>query len=81
MNFNFTLVKKQTMRAGTIPAGPHGTSNTSTANIAIYWEESTDLLFVAYEGDAQDAGNSLTIMLDPKTGLPLTYSNWKKNYR
>ena len=42
----------------------------------LYHETTTDVLYVA-----QGESGGLTPMLDPETGLPLTYSVWQAKYR
>lgn len=39
----------------------------------IFWEKTTDVLYLKH-------GLSLTAMVNHKTGLPLTYEDWKENY-
>ena len=41
----------------------------------IYREESTDVLYII-KGDT-----GITPMVDPETGLPLTYKVWKEKYQ
>lgn len=41
--------------------------------ILILHERTTDVLYIEYNGN-------ITAMLDPKTGLPLTYDIWENNY-
>ena len=42
----------------------------------IYRETTTDVLYVA-----RGESGGVTPMLDPETGLPLTYSVWQAKYR
>ena len=42
----------------------------------IYHEETTDVLYIKPYG----GGSGFTVMLDPETGLPLTYKVWKAKY-
>ena len=42
----------------------------------LYRETTTDVLYVARERDG-----TLTPMLDPETGLPLTYKVWQEKYQ
>ena len=42
----------------------------------IYRETTTDVLYVSRGKDS-----ALAPMLDPETGLPLTYSIWKEKYQ
>lgn len=47
----------------------------------IFHELSTDCLFIKYKESSYEAGfGGLTQMLDPQTGKPLTYANWKEKY-
>lgn len=41
--------------------------------ILILHERTTDVLYIEYNGN-------ITVILDPQTGLPLTYEKWKQNY-
>ncbi len=51
-------------------------------DIRFYRESSTDVMYVLYrEGSSYAAAGGLTVMLDPETGKPLTYENWKANYQ
>ena len=43
--------------------------------IKVYREESTDVLYM-FKGDS-----GVTHMVDPETGLPLTYKVWKEKYK
>lgn len=45
-----------------------------------YLEETTDSIFVCYEGANLNAGGSIVQVYDPATGLPLTYTVWKEKY-
>lgn len=47
-------------------------------NLRIFREKTTDVLYILYNS-LEKAG--LTIMLDPETGKPLTYSNWQAYYQ
>ena len=42
--------------------------------IRIIHELSTDTLYIEYNGN-------ITVMLDPKTGLPLTHDIWENYYK
>jgi len=42
----------------------------------LYHETTTDVLYVSHGKDG-----ALTPMLDPETGLPLTFLNWFSHYR
>lgn len=42
--------------------------------VRFYREISTDVIYF-------ELNDGVSIMLDPKTNLPLTYSNWKKMYK
>ena len=52
--------------------------------LTIYHETKTDTLFVTYhhfdKGWLQTESGGLTQMMDPETGLPLTYTVWQENY-
>lgn len=43
-------------------------------SVRFYREISTDVMYF-------ELNDGVSIMLDPKTGLPLTYSNWEKMYK
>ena len=43
----------------------------------IYREVTTDVLYFYWE---TSSGGGLAVMLNPETGKPLTYSDWKTNY-
>ena len=44
--------------------------------VSIYREGTTDVLYIKPSG--RESG--FTVMLDPETGLPLTYKVWKEKY-
>lgn len=46
-----------------------------------YREKTTDVMYVVYSTSNINSGCSITVMLDPQTGGPLTYDNWVKNYK
>ena len=50
--------------------------------MTIIREISTDCLYIQYSEPQFSRGYSsgLTVMLDPTTGKPLTYANWKEKY-
>jgi len=51
--------------------------NTGSRVIAsIYREKTTDVLYIK----PTEGGSGFTVMLDPETGLPLTYKVWKEKY-
>ncbi len=50
----------------------------SRSDVSYYREASTDVVYMLYDG--YNSGG-LTVMLDPETGKPLTYENWKANYQ
>lgn len=43
---------------------------------SIYHEETTDVLYIK----PCEPGSGFTVMLDPATGLPLTYKVWEAKY-
>ena len=49
---------------------------TGGGNFAVYRETSTDVMYFR----CNDVGGGVTVMLDPQTGGPLTYTNWLNNY-
>lgn len=56
--------------------------NTTHEEVFFYRELSTDVMYVLYCKQEAYAGmGGLTVMLDPQTGLPLTYENWVNNYK
>ena len=57
------------------------TDESSDRTFNVYREVTTDCLFVRYREAGYEAGfGGLTQMLDPQTGKPLTYANWKEKY-
>ena len=49
--------------------------------LTIFRETTTDSLFVKYSNLSYKAGaGGLTQMMDPETGLPLTYTVWQEKY-
>lgn len=53
----------------------------SDGNIDFYRDITTDVLYVRYSQKVGYAGlGGLTIMLDPETGLPLTYTRYMELY-
>lgn len=50
---------------------------TSTINLTIYHEVTTDTIFVQYDGYYS---GGLTQFIDTETGKPLTYSLWLEKY-
>ena len=52
---------------------------TDNDNITVLVEETTEVIYLKFK-DGYNAG-SLTPMLDPETGLPLTYKVWEAKYK
>lgn len=54
----------------------------SDGNIDFFRDITTDVLYVRYADTRMYAGlGGLTIMLDPETGLPLTYTRYMELYK
>ena len=47
-------------------------------DMSVYREVSTDVLYVYKH---RGYGGGFTVMMDPRTRGPLTYTNWKNNYK
>ncbi len=68
-SFGFVLIKEDYL-------------STSYEKVCLYRESSTDVMYVFYENQVSYGGmGGLTVMIDPQTGGPLTYENWKNNYQ
>ena len=53
----------------------------SNCHISVIREVSTDCLYLQYQQTNYSGfAGGLTPMLDPSTGKPLTYANWKEKY-
>ena len=53
-----------------------------SGNFDFYKEDSTDVIYIyAYEGHGYGAGAAMSVMLDPETGFPLTYTKWVEKYQ
>ena len=50
----------------------------SVHDLFILRECSTDCLYL--QSAAYNGSGGLTVMVNPKTGRPLTYSDWKNNF-
>lgn len=51
--------------------------------LTIFHEKTTDSLFIQYSqtfGFSDAGAGGLTQMMDPETGLPLTYTVWQEKY-
>ena len=55
----------------------------SMLNIIYFWrEKSTDTMYIEkIRSSSGGEGSGLTQMMDPETGLPLTYTKWLNSYR
>ena len=51
--------------------------NSDTSCISVYRETTTDVMYMTFH---ENHGGGLTVMIDPQTGGPLTYTNWLNNY-
>ena len=58
-------------------AAAFGLVETEYYFIDVYREVYTDVMYME---SAYEHGIGLTVMLDPATGLPLTYANYVENY-
>ena len=58
-----------------------GECRTIEGKYEFYRESITDVIYVQYRGKVMNAGmGGLTVMLDPGTGLPLTYARYMEFY-
>lgn len=55
----------------------------STLNVIYFWrEKSTDTMYIEkIRGSSCGEGSGLIQMMDPETGLPLTYTKWLNSYQ
>lgn len=59
-----------------------GMSDSSYCNFYYYRDTVTDVVYLWGRAKAGYAGmGGLTVMMDPETGLPLTYDRWGKMYQ
>lgn len=77
--------KTQYVPGPTITAEAYGESlnfelvGSDTRTRMVFRETKTDVMYFVY-ASSSGGGVGLTVMYDPQTGGPLTYTNWKNNY-